>query len=186
MDSRQLKLDYLILGVEPDSSRLDVERAYQEKRNLYDIDSLATYSLFDDEDRQVKLSDIQNAYRHIIRHMAQGGASTSPCPEAGEEEEQDRTEQGKDTLEINGQPGCYLKQLREKAGLSIRDVADRTKIGPFQLENIEDERFDKLPAPVYLRGFVLEFARMVGAPDPPGVAGVYVERFREERRDHTG
>lgn len=176
MDSRHLKEDYLILGLEPDSSRLDVERAYQEKRKLYDVDSLATYSLFDDEDRQMKLSDIQNAYRHIIRHLAHGGASTPPSPEAGEDD------QGEDTLEINGQPGCYLKQLRKKAGLSIRDVADRTKIGPFQLENIEDERFDKLPAPVYLRGFVLEFARMVGAPDPPGVAGVYVERFREEKR----
>jgi len=182
MDSGQLKKDYLILGLEPDSSLLDVERAYQEKRKLYDIDSLATYSLFDDEDRQMKLSDIQNAYRNIVQHLAHGGASTPPCPEAGDEEEQGRTDQREDTLEINGQPGCYLKKLREKAGLSIRDVADRTKIGRFQLENIEDERFDKLPATVYLRGFVLEFARMVGAPDPAGVAGVYVERFRDEKR----
>ncbi|NIQ96823.1 MAG: helix-turn-helix domain-containing protein [Desulfuromonadales bacterium] len=173
-----MKEDYGTLGLEEGAGLLEVERAYQEKRNLYDIDSLATYSLFGDEDRQAKLNDIQNAYQRILQHKARENAPTYRGMKKVDDEP-GGAEQADEPPPMNGQPGSYLRDLRERAGLSLRDVAERTKIGPFQLENIEEERFDKLPAPVYLRGFVLEFARTVGAAEPAEVAGRYLERRRE-------
>lgn len=181
MQAPLLEEDYRTLGLDAGCSLLEVERAYQKLRNLYDVESLATYALFDDDERKEKLDRLQGAYRRILREM--GLRNAPPEPPQKETTPDAVTEQPPEELPcLEEQPGIYLRRLRERSGLSIRDVADRTKIGPFQLESIESERFDKLPAPVYLRGFVLEFARIVGANDPQAVAGVYLERLRTEAR----
>jgi hypothetical protein len=44
------------------------------------------------------------------------------------------------------------------------------------LEYIEEDRFAFLPPPVYLRGFLQEYARLVGL-DPREVADRYLERI---------
>ena len=54
-------------------------------------------------------------------------------------------------------------------------MANVTKIGKRFLEYIEEDRFGLLPAPVYLRGFLQEYARMIRL-DPRGVADAYMKR----------
>jgi cytoskeletal protein RodZ len=50
--------------------------------------------------------------------------------------------------------------------ISLRDIADRTKISLRYLEAMEDDRFDLLPAPIFAKGFLREYARYVGlSPD---------------------
>ena len=74
--------------------------------------------------------------------------------------------------------------LREQAGLTIRNVADITKIGSRYLEYIESESYLKLPARPYLRGFLMQYAKVLGA-DPERFAGDYLKRQSEatvERR----
>jgi cytoskeletal protein RodZ len=72
--------------------------------------------------------------------------------------------------------GADLRRLRESRGVSLRQVADVTKIGMRFLEYIEDDRFALLPAAVYLRGFLKEYARTVGL-DPDDVARAYMSRM---------
>ena len=48
-----------------------------------------------------------------------------------------------------------------------------------RLDQIEQEKFDLLPAPVYLRGFVFAYARAVGFAEPQEAAGLYLERYRQ-------
>ena len=43
-------------------------------------------------------------------------------------------------------------------------------------EDIEADRFDRLPAPVYVRGFLLEYARVVGL-DPRATAESFLARL---------
>ena len=62
-------------------------------------------------------------------------------------------------VEINGD---LLKQVRLAKGLSLVQVADRTRIGVKHLENVEGDRYDALPAPVYLRGILMNLARELG------------------------
>lgn len=71
--------------------------------------------------------------------------------------------------------GQALRQAREAAGLSVQDVADRTKVRPGLLGLIEDDNHDKLPALTYSVGFVKAYARTVGL-DPAASA----ERYRQE------
>jgi cytoskeletal protein RodZ len=50
--------------------------------------------------------------------------------------------------------------------ISLRDIADRTKISLRYLEAMEENRFDVLPAPIFAKGFLREYARYVGlSPD---------------------
>lgn len=62
-------------------------------------------------------------------------------------------------VEINGD---LLKQVRLAKGLSLVQVADRTRIGVKHLENVEGDRYDALPAAVYLRGILMNLARELG------------------------
>ena len=54
--------------------------------------------------------------------------------------------------------GEQLKSLREQAGLSIEDLANKTGIQKKHLEWLEGEQFDLLPPAVYVRGFVIRWA----------------------------
>src|SRR5262245_32379222 len=62
--------------------------------------------------------------------------------------------------------GDWLRRQREMREISLRDIADRTKISLRYLEAMEDDRFDLLPAPIFAKGFLREYARYVGlSPD---------------------
>ena len=58
--------------------------------------------------------------------------------------------------------GKRLKAAREKAGLSIQDVAERTRVPARHLVAIEEGRFQDLPALAYSSGFARSFAQAVG------------------------
>ncbi|HXO21308.1 MAG TPA: helix-turn-helix domain-containing protein [Thermoanaerobaculia bacterium] len=65
-----------------------------------------------------------------------------------------------------GSFGTWLRRQRELREISLRSVADRTKISLRYLEAMEEDRFDLLPAPVFAKGFLREYARYVGlSPD---------------------
>lgn len=57
--------------------------------------------------------------------------------------------------------GATLAQLREAKGWSLADVSERLKFSPRQVESLEAERFDELPAGPVLRGFVRNYARIL-------------------------
>lgn len=71
--------------------------------------------------------------------------------------------------------GAELRRAREQAGLSLAEVAQRTKIRPGILTEIDEDAHDRLPALTYTLGFVKAYARTVGL-DPATVA----ERYRQE------
>jgi flagellar biosynthesis protein FlhG len=60
--------------------------------------------------------------------------------------------------------------------VDLRRIASITKIGTRFLEYIEEDRFALLPAPVYLRGFLQEYARAIGL-EPGAVAKAYMRRM---------
>jgi flagellar biosynthesis protein FlhG len=76
--------------------------------------------------------------------------------------------------------GPRLRRARMVRGLEIEDVATATKINPAYLRFLEDERFDDLPAVVYVRGFVAAYARHLGL-DAARVARSYAARCEEHR-----
>ncbi|MCS6858396.1 MAG: helix-turn-helix domain-containing protein, partial [Sandaracinaceae bacterium] len=74
--------------------------------------------------------------------------------------------------------GPRLKARRLAAGLRREDISKRTKIRIHYLEAIEEEQFERLPPPVYVRGFVFEIAKILKT-DPLQAARTYVRRYQE-------
>jgi cytoskeletal protein RodZ len=58
--------------------------------------------------------------------------------------------------------GEELRREREIRGISLKEIADATKISKRFLEAIERNDHRTLPAPVFTRGFVREYARYLG------------------------
>lgn len=71
--------------------------------------------------------------------------------------------------------GATLAAAREARGLTIAEVAERLKLSPRQIEALEAEDWTALPAHVFVRGFVRNYAKIVGLqPEElmPAVNGV--------------
>src|SRR5437764_12345657 len=58
--------------------------------------------------------------------------------------------------------GEELRREREIRGISLKEIADATKISRRFLDAIERNDHKTLPAPVFTRGFVREYARYLG------------------------
>ncbi|MEO8502130.1 MAG: RodZ domain-containing protein [Vicinamibacteria bacterium] len=57
--------------------------------------------------------------------------------------------------------GASLRRERELRGVTLQEIAASTKIGVSMLVAIEEDRFDKLPQGLFVRGFVREYARFL-------------------------
>jgi cytoskeleton protein RodZ len=72
--------------------------------------------------------------------------------------------------------GCgeRLKQAREAAGLSIDDVAARLHMPARVVRSLEAEDWSRLGAPVFVRGQVRSYSRLVGLTTAPMMAALDV------------
>lgn len=59
------------------------------------------------------------------------------------------------------QPGARLAEARAALKLSAADVARQLKLSVAQVEALENGQFDSLPGPVFVRGFIRNYARLV-------------------------
>lgn len=73
--------------------------------------------------------------------------------------------------EFNGE---LLRRIREARGMTLQQICERTRITRLHLENVEADRYDALPATVYLRGILMNIARELML-DPLKVAKSYLE-----------
>jgi hypothetical protein len=177
----RVETHYAVLGIGPRATPEQVDRAYRHAAGLYDEEALATYSLLDSEERQQARARVEAAYvvlRDAGRRreydlslgMAETVASLVPSPPVVDAP-------ARPPLVVLPDPvtGPDLKRFRESRGIPLREIAAASKVGVRFLEYIESERLDALPAPVYLRGFVQEYARVVGL-DPRPTAQSYLAR----------
>jgi len=72
--------------------------------------------------------------------------------------------------------GSSLREARLRQELDFPELEERTKIRPKYLRALEDERFDILPAPTYVRGFLRSYAQALGLDGQPFV-DEYSSRF---------
>ncbi|KAA3650725.1 MAG: helix-turn-helix domain-containing protein, partial [Proteobacteria bacterium] len=63
--------------------------------------------------------------------------------------------------------GDMLRTTRESRGLTLVDVAQALKLTQRQVEALESERFDALPGAAFARGFLRNYARLLGLDPEP-------------------
>jgi cytoskeleton protein RodZ len=89
--------------------------------------------------------------------------------------------------------GTWLRRQREAREISLREIAERTKISLRYLQAMEEDRFEVLPAPIFAKGFLREYARYVGL-SPDEVVNHYLsvqqpqadEEGQDGRRERRG
>lgn len=191
---------YEILEVPHGASLDDIERAYHLARSTYSSGSLAGHSVFGEGDVEVMRERIEAAYRTLSDPEARSAYDEEmarrreeepsylpmPDPAALVAAVTDAVE-SVESLELDelddddGEfDGPRLRRLRLRHGVDLDQIAAVTKVNPTYLRFLEDERFDDLPAAVYVRGFVMGYASCIGL-DPQRVAKSYMRRHERLR-----
>jgi cytoskeleton protein RodZ len=76
-------------------------------------------------------------------------------------------------------PGERLQAARIKKGLSLEDVASRMHLSPGILEAIEENDFDEITAPIFVKGYLRAYARIVSLGEDEMIHQ-YVDFYSEE------
>ena len=74
-----------------------------------------------------------------------------------------------------GTIGQKLKSAREAKGVSVSEAAASTKILSKFIEAMEDDNFEKLSAPVYVKSFVRLYAKYLNLDPLPLIQGLKIE-----------
>ena len=61
-------------------------------------------------------------------------------------------------------PGARLRAAREAAGLGQNDVAAELRLGVDTIDALEHDAVERLPAPIFVRGYLRNYATLVGLP----------------------
>jgi len=203
---------YEILEIARTASGEEIERAYERALAMYGPDSLVTYTLLAPEDAELLSRRIEDARTVLLDPQARaaydaslpgepprdadsGVASSSPVRRAEAPAGGAAASRGAGALPVPVQPppfvppegspwtGEILRQARESRGLTIHQVAERTRITRHHIENIEAERFEQLPVSVYLRGILMSLARELRL-DGQKLARSYLDRVAAATRSN--
>lgn len=66
--------------------------------------------------------------------------------------------------------GAYLRDLRERQGISLEELSRTTRVLSRYLEALEADNLASLPAPVFTRGFIRAYCQALGVPSDEAIA----------------
>lgn len=182
---------YEILEIPYNVSYGEIQRAYELARLTYAKNSLAVNPLFDAADLDHIREKIDEAYhtltdsrkkeeydktiKNIIgeiqpRHVKPSTPSQRGLPEP--------------YLSHQELSGKDLKKLREEAGITLPEIAERTRISIAHLLHLEEDRLGSLPPETYLRSYLNQYAVALGF-DGKQFTERYLVYFRRQRNTPT-
>ncbi len=196
---------YELLKVSPRATTAEIVTAYHVARNAFSKDSLAVYSLFSAGETEELLKQLEEAYftlsnpdrkRDYDRRISMSSTANAAIALTAPEETPVSAPPTPAAIPAvtltpaqvtsTGEPaltpvagiidGLYLAKAREEKGLSLDDVARLTKIPSRTLKAIEAGDIPRLPARVYLQGFVTNLAKVYRL-DPSVTAKGYLENL---------
>jgi flagellar biosynthesis protein FlhG len=199
---------YELLEVAPTASFEDIRRGNRRIRDVYGAESIAVSGLYDPASLEAVHRRLDLAYTTLMDaakrkeydlELFPDGVpmpialpsvapaelpGTAPSTRPATNKPEDAVHAVRPPMPVLSErtefSGPLLRQIREAVGVELREIAERSKIGMAYLQALEGETFAKLPAPVYVRGFLAEYARALGL-DAERVKQTYLERYRAAR-----
>jgi flagellar biosynthesis protein FlhG len=187
---------YEILEVSPNATPKEIQRAYERAKETFHTDSMAIYSLFSEQEINDIQTAIAEAYRVLMDEILRKSYDRSHIQKFGKEERkmplgvQEISREKKVSLSFTelsmntGEMvyrGKTLKQIRERMGIELKTISAETKVSMKILEWIEEEALEKLPALVYLRGFLKGYAQSLDL-NPETVVEGYLNFLNEYKK----
>lgn len=187
---------YEILEVSPTVTAKEIQRAYEHAKETFHADSMAVYSLFSEKEVKEIEEAVEEAYRVLMDESSRRSYDQAHSRTVEEQSlekpsgtqvasREKRASLSFTDLSFNAEVEHYrgreLKQVRERMGIELQTVSKETKISLKILESLEEENFEKLPALVYLKGFLKGYAQCLGL-DSQKVVEDYIQFMRESKR----
>lgn len=225
---------YEVLNISRYASQEDIRKAFEICKNTFQAGSLATYSLYSDEENQEIFELISKAYETLrnpamrrdydsflsgsesppgqdgweeekltasmigvndgragsdnpdepIKAIVTGGKSSGPAMSGNNisslhKATEPNTRVDEFLKSVESYSGAVLAKVRNLKGLSLDDLAELTKIRKTYIQYIEEENFEFLPAPVYIKGFVIIVSNTLGLPAQQ-VAIEYMKNYHQK------
>jgi flagellar biosynthesis protein FlhG len=187
---------YELLEIAPTASFEDIRRANRRIREIYGRESVVIGGQYSEEQLDELHRRFDDAYTTLMDAAKRKDYDHALFPDGVPSRPAERMAHGPAKVEAPPAErppmpaltketvftGAILQQVREAKGIDLREIAERTKIGMAYLQAIEGETFKKLPAVVYVRGFLAEYAKYLGL-DRQRVVETYLERYRGARTE---
>lgn len=200
---------YKLLKISRESTLHDIEEAYLRARQEHD--PLATYGLIPEEELPDP-EEIEAAYRFLKEeHMRQTSSSkvskraappSSPPSSKVSQEPKGGGSQASDALApfslrtpsnlrgggVEGDwekrlwDGSFLKAMRLARQLTLESISSIIKVSRTQLDALENHRYHLLPPPVYVKGFLRAYARVLHI-DPEKLVRDYFSRWESAGKE---
>ena len=190
---------YEILEVNPRATGKEIQRAYEQAKETYQSDSLAIYSLFSEEEVNRIQTAIEEAHRVLMDEAWRKTYDQSHL-QISDEAKWERplgvqaispkknASLSFTDVSILAEEVIYrgktLREIRERIGIDLKTISTETKISIKTLEWIEEEVLERLPAAVYLKGFLKSYAQSLGL-DPQKVVEGYFNVLSENKKDRS-
>lgn len=172
-----------VLEVDRGATDEEVRRATKRAREIYADGSLSCRGLLDAEGLAALRARVEEAHDVLLDPARRRPYELSVFPPEPEphEEVADREDAPPPPPAPAITPdteftGALLREVRASQGVSLDAISKVTKIGVSYLEALESDDFPRLPAIVYVRGFVTELAKFLKL-DPEHVSRSYVRRL---------
>ncbi|NRA45303.1 MAG: helix-turn-helix domain-containing protein [Oligoflexales bacterium] len=75
--------------------------------------------------------------------------------------------------------GNLYKRIRQLVGVSKEEMQDHIKVSIGYIDHLEENRFDLLPQPVYVKGFLKSYLRFLGISACDHLIKAYAERLND-------
>ncbi len=194
---------YEILELGTSAAQHEITKAYDRAKKTYSGDNPAIYTIFSEKEARDLLKLIEEAYsvlgnktlrtiydQRLLGKYSEGldlsfdsilTASRQNFPEPKEKSQKIsyRIDENMEK-EIQAQTewtGEFLKKVREYKNIPIERMSEKTKINVFYLSAVEANDKMNLPAPVFVRGYVVQIAKVLGLNEKI-TADSYMRSFR--------
>lgn len=87
-----------------------------------------------------------------------------------------------ETVDKPSGPGRVLREARESRGLTVADMAAKLNLDSGTINAIDNDDYARLPAPIFVRGYLKNYARLVGADEVAVLAAYQPPQIEEPPR----
>lgn len=181
---------YETLGVDRGASDEEIRRAYRRTREMFVSENVCLAGLLTEPEVSAMVARVEEA-RDVLLDPARRrpyDLSITPPGElpmaTGFDDEPEASPSSQPALpmpEITPDTefdGALLREVRLARGVELEDVSARTKVSVTYLRAIENDDYGALPAQVYARGFVTEYAKYLKL-DVEQVTRTWMRRYRK-------
>ncbi|MCX5850031.1 MAG: helix-turn-helix domain-containing protein [Deltaproteobacteria bacterium] len=201
---------YEMLDIKPEATALEIRGAYNAAMQMYQPDSLVSYSFFSREERNKILALLDKAYLTLINEAqrarydneinpqgnsgaAEKGAAVKKAPvnifdinrqgfnplsrknhSAELKEKISQNQRIREILSRQEISGADLKEIRNELGVTIETIQQETRIRLDYLNYIEEDKTEKLPAAVFLKGFIRAYLKSLCVETAEDISARYM------------